>query len=99
MQSAKCKRIFQKGYCNNFPFFTFHFALCNSVRRIPMLIKSCFNCSFHEVREGDEEQMSHCGKENCWSEFSKCVAKKALNRFLEQETTGRESMKAQTARP
>ncbi len=29
--------------------------------------------------------MSYCQKENCWSRFSKCVANKALDRFLEQE--------------
>jgi len=51
-----------------------------------MLIKSCFQCEFHEIKEEAKEQMSHCRRENCWSRYSKCVAMKALNRFLEQES-------------
>lgn len=63
-----------------------------------MLIKTCFQCEFHEIRLGDGEQMSYCAKENCWSQFSKCVAKIALNRFLQQEVTERESARAQVGR-
>jgi len=50
-----------------------------------MVIKSCFQCEFHIVKQEEKEQMSYCQKENCWSRFSKCVAKKALHKFLEQE--------------
>lgn len=52
-----------------------------------MVIKSCFNCEFHTVKESEEGLKSHCGKGNCWSEFSKCVVEKALKQFLEQETS------------
>ena len=52
-----------------------------------MLIRSCFRCKSHEVRQGDDEETSHCSKENCWSRFSKCVARKALDRFLDDEGT------------
>jgi len=51
-----------------------------------MVIKACFSCEFHTLKEVEKGQKSHCQKENCWSEFSKCVAKKALKRFLEQES-------------
>jgi hypothetical protein len=50
-----------------------------------MLIKSCLTCKFHEIREEGNEKMSRCIKENCYSEFSKCIAMKALNHFLEDE--------------
>ena len=50
-----------------------------------MIIKSCFQCEFHKVKQEEREQMSYCQKENCWSRFSKCVAKKALYMFLERE--------------
>ena len=50
-----------------------------------MLIKSCFGCQFHLVREEENEQSSHCQKENCWARFSKCVLKKALDDFLTSE--------------
>ena len=51
-----------------------------------MVIKSCLICRFHEVEQKEEESSSHCQKENCRSQFSKCLAKKALTRFLEQES-------------
>ena len=49
-----------------------------------MLITSCLHCEFHEVKQ-DELEMSYCSKENCWSQFSKCVMRKALDRFLKEE--------------
>ena len=52
-----------------------------------MVIKSCLICRFHEVRQEEKESNSYCRKENCWSEFSKCIMKKALNRFLEQDSS------------
>ncbi|OGP74743.1 MAG: hypothetical protein A2W09_02790 [Deltaproteobacteria bacterium RBG_16_50_11] len=48
-----------------------------------MLIRSCFDCGFHEVKEN--EKMSYCRRENCYSSYSKCIANKALDKFLEQE--------------
>ena len=51
-----------------------------------MLIKSCFQCKFHQIKQGEKEKISYCARENCWSRYSKCVANKALDRFLEQES-------------
>ncbi len=51
-----------------------------------MLIRTCMPCDFHEAKEEQEEPVSYCQKENCWSRFSKCVAKEALRRFLEKES-------------
>ncbi len=52
-----------------------------------MLIRSCFSCKFHKIKQGENDKNSYCGKENCWSRYSKCVAIKALDRFLEQESS------------
>jgi hypothetical protein len=51
-----------------------------------MLIKTCLDCKFHEVKEEGGERISRCLKENCYAQYSKCVAGKALDRFLEQES-------------
>ena len=51
-----------------------------------MIIKSCLTCTFHEFREEQSEKMSRCTKENCYSEFSKCIAMKALKQFLHDES-------------
>jgi len=50
-----------------------------------MLIKSCLACKFHEIREEGNDKKSRCIKENCYAEFSKCIAKRALHQFLEDE--------------
>ena len=50
-----------------------------------MLIKNCFDCNFHEIKREEEGQMSYCQRENCWAQYSKCVAYKALDRFLKDE--------------
>jgi hypothetical protein len=52
-----------------------------------MLIKFCLPCKFHEISEEGNEKKSRCVKENCYAEFSKCIAKKALHQFLEDEKT------------
>ena len=52
-----------------------------------MVIQSCFSCRFHQIKDEEKEGVSHCRKENCWSEFSKCIMKKALTRFLAQESS------------
>ncbi len=54
-------------------------------RGLAMLIKSCLNCKFHEVKQDGNEKMSYCVRENSYSRHSKCIVNKALNRFLEQE--------------
>lgn len=56
-----------------------------------MLIKSCLTCKFHEIREEGSEKKSRCTKENCYSEFSKCIAMRALNQFIENEKTEAEN--------
>ena len=58
-----------------------------TTRKVIMLIRSCLICKFHEFRLIENERMSFCQKENCYSRYSKCVANKALNRFLEQESS------------
>jgi hypothetical protein len=52
-----------------------------------MIIKSCLECNYHVIREDGRELTSYCGRENCWSRFSKCIDMKALERFLKQEST------------
>ena len=49
-----------------------------------MLIKTCSQCQFHEVKK-EEAQMSYCRKENCWAELTDCITKKAVERFLNGE--------------
>jgi hypothetical protein len=51
-----------------------------------MIIKSCLNCEFHDVKLEFKEELSYCRRENCWSQYSKCVAIRALNQFLKQES-------------
>jgi hypothetical protein len=55
-----------------------------------MLIKPCFICKFHEIKEEESEPMSYCSRENCYSRYSKCIANKALDRYLEQESSERD---------
>jgi hypothetical protein len=52
-----------------------------------MLIRSCFQCKFHEIKEVNSERVSRCVRENCYSRYSKCIANKALDRYLEQESS------------
>lgn len=52
-----------------------------------MIIQSCLGCRFHQVKDEEREGVGYCQKENCWSEFSNCIMKKALRRFLEQESS------------
>jgi hypothetical protein len=52
-----------------------------------MIIKSCFTCKFHEIKQDGKEETSHCRKENCWSRYSKCVLAKALEKFLTEESS------------
>lgn len=51
-----------------------------------MIIRSCTNCRFHEVREGEEGETSYCKKEYCWAQYSDCIIQKALDRFLKEES-------------
>jgi hypothetical protein len=50
-----------------------------------MILRSCLSCTYHEIREELEIRVTFCLKENCWSQYSKCVAERALERFLEKE--------------
>jgi hypothetical protein len=50
-----------------------------------MILNTCVNCRFHEIPDTGEEEKSRCGRENCWSEFSKCIAKRALDHYLEED--------------
>jgi hypothetical protein len=50
-----------------------------------MVIKSCLNCTFHEARLEDGKPSSLCRKESCWARFTKCLHKKALEKFLQEE--------------
>jgi hypothetical protein len=52
-----------------------------------MIIKSCLSCEFHEVKGDGKEEASHCRKENCWSRYSKCILAKALEKFLEEQSS------------
>jgi len=51
-----------------------------------MIIKTCLDCKFHSVKSEGEEPTSHCGRENCWSRFSKCIFMKALEKYLKEES-------------
>lgn len=48
-------------------------------------IKACLQCQFHEIRQEEEAERSYCRKENCWSEYSDCIARNALERFSNKE--------------
>jgi hypothetical protein len=50
-----------------------------------VVIRYCNQCTFHEGRYDEKEEKSYCSKENCWSEFSKCLSRHAMKRFLEEE--------------
>jgi hypothetical protein len=50
-----------------------------------MLIKTCFSCTFHKVKEDEEMQASFCRKEGCWSAHTDCITQKAVERFLIEE--------------
>lgn len=51
-----------------------------------MIIRSCLSCKYHEIKQDGKEATSHCQRENCWSQYSKCVLGKALERFLKEES-------------
>jgi hypothetical protein len=51
-----------------------------------MLIKYCLPCVFHQEKEEKSERYSYCSRENCYSQFSKCLSKHALQKFLDQES-------------
>jgi len=51
-----------------------------------MLIKYCLTCAFHQVKAEDAEEYSYCSRENCYAQFSKCLSKHALAKFLDEES-------------
>ncbi len=50
-----------------------------------MVLRSCLNCKFHEIRDAENGKKSSCRREKCWSVFSKCIANRALEEFLNQD--------------
>jgi len=52
-----------------------------------MFLKSCLNCKYHEVVQEGEQEESRCLKENCYARYSKCVAGKALDKYLVDESS------------
>ncbi len=51
-----------------------------------MILKICNKCAFHETKGTDVEEFSFCSRENCYSQFSKCISKHALKLFLENQS-------------
>jgi hypothetical protein len=52
---------------------------------VDMLLRSCFVCHHHQVKGEEGAKHSFCAKENCWSRYSRCIARRAIERFLEQD--------------
>lgn len=50
-----------------------------------MLLKSCFICPHHEIRKEEGTSHSFCQKENCWSRYSRCLARKAVEKFIQED--------------
>jgi hypothetical protein len=50
-----------------------------------MIIKSCLDCKFHEIRDDERYQSSYCRKESCWAVYTNCITQKAVERFLIEE--------------
>jgi len=50
-----------------------------------MVLKVCVHCPFHEIgRNAESESISFCGKENCYSIYSRCISYKALEEFVQK---------------
>jgi len=69
-----------------------HHALLQFRGGSPMLIKPCLHCKFHEIKQNEEEEKTSCQRENCYSRFSKRVAEKALETFLQEESSEHERL-------
>ena len=54
-------------------------------RKTTMLLRTCTECQFHEAKKDDASRKSFCKKENCWSQYTKCIAHKARDYFLKQD--------------
>ena len=50
-----------------------------------MVVRYCLKCNFHQVK-AEAEGHSYCCRENCYSRFSKCLSRQALDRFIDQES-------------
>ena len=50
-----------------------------------MFLRCCVSCKYHNIKIEDGQKLSHCSKENCWSQYSKCILSKAMERFLVNE--------------
>jgi hypothetical protein len=50
-----------------------------------MILRTCLSCTHHKVREELETRVSYCLKENCLSQYSKCIAERAIEQFLKRD--------------
>ena len=50
-----------------------------------MILRTCLACNHHETREELETRISYCNKENCLSQYSKCIAARAIEQFLRRD--------------
>ena len=50
-----------------------------------MVVRYCLHCNYHKIK-AEVQGHSYCARENCYSQFSKCLSNQALVRFLEQES-------------
>ncbi len=54
-----------------------------------MLLSICKTCKNHEVREDSNGRRSFCQKENCWSMYSQCINKQAINEYMAKQDSMR----------
>jgi hypothetical protein len=50
-----------------------------------MILRTCLACKSHEIKEEPEIRVSYCLKENCLSQYSKCIAARAIEQFLKRD--------------
>jgi hypothetical protein len=49
-----------------------------------VILSYCKHCAYHATVEIDNQMHSRCLKENCLAVYSKCLAQKAIERFLRE---------------
>ena len=47
-----------------------------------MILSYCKHCEHHSIVEIEDHKHSRCLKENCLAVYSKCLAQKAVEKFL-----------------
>jgi len=50
-----------------------------------MILTMCKICENHETREDSNGWKSFCQKENCWSMYSQCINKQAINEYMAKQ--------------